>query len=406
MLGHPYLAAAIARLPIDDADAAPWCATAATDGYHIVVNSDFLAMLSDAEASFVLAHEVLHCVFGHPDRRKERDPETWNCATDYAINQLLIDMGFKMPAVGLHSYAFYGMAAETIHDLLRKPGSGREIPEAHLRPGAHGDLGDAARRIRDLPAEIRRLQVPRGGWCQQAEPGSRLAAELGSEDMPTELERQRIRVGLANEMRERAHGRLSGALNEEVRAATTRSVPWTDLLAGFITGIRQSDYRSYPFNKKHVYRGVYLPSVGAPGPRRLIVAIDTSGSIDAQIASRLLAEVDSLRSATECELTVIQCDAAVQDVQTFDPWDASALGADGGPMRLLGRGGTDFRPVFDWVDHDVLEGALPPDAIIYLTDGYGPFPPKTPDWPTVWIVTKTGAKDSTFPFGRVIRLDD
>jgi hypothetical protein len=40
MLNHPYLAAALARLPVVNAAELGWCETMATDGYHIFVNPD------------------------------------------------------------------------------------------------------------------------------------------------------------------------------------------------------------------------------------------------------------------------------------------------------------------------------------------------------------------------------
>ena len=41
MLAHPYLACALARLPLVDASTMPWCRTMATDGYYIYVNPSF-----------------------------------------------------------------------------------------------------------------------------------------------------------------------------------------------------------------------------------------------------------------------------------------------------------------------------------------------------------------------------
>ena len=47
---------------------------------------------------------------------------------------------------------------------------------------------------------------------------------------------------------------------------------------------------------------------------------------------------------------------------------------------------------------------LTPDALIYLTDGYGTFPNDEPPWPVLWIVTADGLPDESFPFGTVLRL--
>jgi predicted metal-dependent peptidase len=82
----------------------------------------------------------------------------------------------------------------------------------------------------------------------------------------------------------------------------------------------------------------------------------------------------------------------------------TALSDLAGGRRLAGGGGTSFVPVFDWIARKVREGEAAPDALIYCTDGHGTFPPRAPDYPVVWVVTRGSA--ARFPFGQVIRLDD
>ena len=101
MLGEPYLASAIARLPVINADGLGWCDTMATDGYYIYVNPAFCATLTPKEIVFVFAHEVMHCILGHIDRRQDRQHALWNEAIDYATNLMLVQLGMKMPKVGL-----------------------------------------------------------------------------------------------------------------------------------------------------------------------------------------------------------------------------------------------------------------------------------------------------------------
>ena len=221
MLRHPFLAAAVARLPMVDAANSPWCATAATDGYHIVVNADFFAGLSDAEAEFVLAHELLHCVLGHADRRRERVPELWNVATDFATNQLLVDAGFTLPRVGLFNQAFRGQSAEAIYDGLADRAGLSGMPEGH-----HPIVGDSG--IRAAGAALRgaltsdqlRRMVARGGWCIQLDPDGHEGGELRGDDMPSELERRRMREGLATALRGMLPGRVGAMAEEEITAGT------------------------------------------------------------------------------------------------------------------------------------------------------------------------------------------
>ena len=116
-------------------------------------------------------------------------------------------------------------------------------------------------------------------------------------------------------------------------------------------------------------------------------------------SDKFLAELDKLRSATECRLTLIQCDADIQKVEEFDEYSATNFNR----MRLLGRGGTRFEPVFDWIKEKSRQGVFTFDTLIYLTDGFGSFPQTPPSYPVLWIMTPHCIEQ--VPFGEVIKLE-
>jgi predicted metal-dependent peptidase len=369
MLAHPYLACALARLPVINAANLPWCKTMATDGYYVYVNPSFCEPLPEEEITGVFAHEVLHCVLGHIDRRGERERRLWNVAIDFATNLLLTDFGFKLPAGALLDARFRGLTAEQIYQQLRSSGvTFGEGFDLHVEPG---DAEGSVERDRDFPSAD---------------------------------ERRRLRAAVMREMakeRARRQGTWPGELQREFALATSRSVPWQDLLAQFFSDLRRTDYRTYPFNRKHLWRGIYLPSAGVPGPDHVVLAVDTSGSVSQRELGQFVTELDRLRGFTDCKLTLLHCDARVQKVDVTEGRDASVLPAG---TALKGGGGTDFRPVFDWVRDQLAHGEAAPDALIYCTDGYGTFPPQAPAYPVVWVVTARSA--ATFPWGRTIKLED
>jgi predicted metal-dependent peptidase len=186
----------------------------------------------------------------------------------------------------------------------------------------------------------------------------------------------------------------------EVQASTERSVPWQHLLAQFVSGLRRSDYRMFPFHRKHLWRGLYLPTVGAPGPQHLVLAVDTSGSMSDADLAQIAGELDALRGLSECALTILQFDAAIQRVDRRDACDVTTLGR----QRFYGRGGTDIRLPFTWLESEMRAGRLfpPPDALIVLTDGFGPMRPEPPGYPVLWIATASAIL--RFPYGSTIRL--
>lgn len=87
--------------------------------------------------------------------------------------------------------------------------------------------------------------------------------------------------------------------------------------------------------------------------REFVIAIDTSGSVQGDIVQSFLQRTcDVLRqsgSFTErVEIYLIQCDAEVQSVERLTSLDQ--LHELIPRLKLRGFGGTDFRPVFAYVD--------------------------------------------------------
>ena len=70
----------------------------------------------------------------------------------------------------------------------------------------------------------------------------------------------------------------------------------------------------------------------------------------------------------------------------------------------MGGGGTSFRPFFERLPRR--RAAWEPSVAIYLTDGYGDFPPLAPSDPVLWVVTPGGMDVARFPFGEAVRLTE
>ena len=392
MLAHPFLSSAVARLPLCELDAnSPW-QTAATDGYYIYWSRAFFNQIDDAEIAGVLAHEVLHVVLGHLDRRGERQPERWNAAIDHATNLLLLGHRFKLPEPNLSDKRYRDMSAEAIYN---------ELPAT---PVTENIRVRRIGRVASAKAEQSK-QKPNEGFDAHIEPGDPRLPTQSNKNRPTSLELGRLKKELVREMRDELNSSSSfGRHGAEIAAAFSRMgqtrMPWCQVLSQFVSGIRRDDYRYLPPSRKHLWRGFYLPSVGVPGPRLIVCAIDTSGSINEQFARRFLTEVHGLRVSAQCRLFVLQCDAKVTKIDAYDSWDSpsDAIGTE----KFIGGGGTDFRPVFDLVDKRIspLEGI--PDFLVYLTDGYGSFPQRPPGYPVLWLMPEGTSK--SVPFGQRVEM--
>ena len=99
---------------------------------------------------FILAHEVVHCLFSHGERRQGRDPHVWTLAIDYATNLLLADFGLEPTADCLLYRGYRGHTAEDIYDQLteegyKSPNRTRESVsfDLHMAPGSMDRLLDS-----------------------------------------------------------------------------------------------------------------------------------------------------------------------------------------------------------------------------------------------------------------------
>lgn len=128
---------------------------------------------------------------------------------------------------------------------------------------------------------------------------------------------------------------------------------------------------------------------------RAVVAIDTSGSTENDIA-RFLGELGGILASFEnYEVSVIQSDARIQPVRSYD--DACPATLDGDAVD--GRGGTSFVPVFGYVTAEFCEDT---SVLVYLTDGYGNAPASAPCYPELWVLTHDGRVPA--PWGEALFL--
>ena len=373
LLKMPFIGSLLMRLelvPISDCR----LDTASTDGDNIYVDIGFYAKLNPEERQFVLAHEALHCALLHFARRQTRDHMLFNCAADLEIHFVLTSEGFKAPFVLPHDPKWKGLSAEEIYARLPQWKSDNGHESKNIRNVRDG--GGFDRHIdKDAMLNERNDQSGKG-----------IDPDFSPCIRPGTAERCRERLTSAVQQYQRTKGTSPWGLERLVEKILEPKINWRELLAQFVTSCYGGSRQWLPPNRRHVWQGLYMQS-SRDSRINAVVAVDTSGSTICDLPY-FFGELGGLmNSFGSYQLTVIQCDADVQKVENFD--DMTPFPPDYKWMAK-GGGGTDFRPVFKYVEE---HSELTPDLMIYLTDGYGDYPAHAPGYPMLWMVSPGGKID-------------
>ncbi len=197
----------------------------------------------------------------------------------------------------------------------------------------------------------------------------------------------------------RAEGRMPGAVEETVRGAHAGTLDWRTLLRRFMTDAAKRDYSWSVPNRRFIDGGLYLPSIRSDGIETVAFIIDVSSSLPTPTLAEFWAELREIAAEIRPEsVFVLQVDTVLQD--------AAEHSADDLPDEIVvkGRGGTDYRPGFAWLERQGIE----PAVCLYFTDMECSDHPETePACPVLWI--DFGDEDSPWrhpaPWGERIRID-
>ena len=226
----------------------------------------------------------------------------------------------------------------------------------------------------------------RGSFDDHPWPKDLPEGELG------EMERQAIENLVKAATLAKAAGKLPGIWEERISEVLRPQIDWKDRLRRFVqtSYAAKVDFRLMPPAKKHLWRGIYLPSLTGEH-LEIAVAIDTSGSVSIKMfqafTSEVMAICDQFESYT---IHFFQCDAKIQDARIIETGEKP-------PLQAFGRGGTSFRPVFEKVKEIPFLACL-----MYLTDGYpnDGWPEPLDDLPIIWVVST----DVAPPYGEHVKI--
>jgi len=348
--------------------------TAATDGKQILVNEKFLDSLKSSEQNALLLHEVLHMALLHVTRRGQRDSYVWNIAADIVVNDLIVrNTKFKLPQGAIIEKKYKDKSVEHIYEDLLKNNKYKKI----IFKSSMIDILDKQKEGEDHDA-----------------PGNKLTeAEIEEVESYWRDKLEVLKNADQFDSKNNDQGSIPGGMGIEIESILEPEVDWRHALWKYV-GKTPADFDD--LDRRFFYRGLYLEGLLTEA-LEVSVCIDTSGSVSDELLEQFLAELKGiLRSYPH-----VKCNLFYGDTELFGPYSIQTIEET---PKAMGRGGTSFRPFFKYLENNQnnLMGAH--KVSIYFTDGYGDFPSREPEDPTMWLVCKDGLESKEFPFGEVVRI--
>jgi len=353
LVNYPYFGTLASKLELvlnDDIEAFK------SDGVKLEYNRDYIDKLELSEMEFVFANGAMHASLAHEARRNDRSGCLWQMATDMAINDMLVENGLDMPYGAQYRKRFAGLYAEEIYAEL-KADILREDEELEYEADSADDVQDKKDESQE---EI-------------------LQEQLLAEEAIALLEK------------EFKKGEAPSSIERFFSIDYIGKIDWREELKSALDRYFRDDYALLPPSKKLLSYGVYLPS-NISQTFRLVIAIDSSGSVDEALLNTFLSEVNFLMSLVQnYQIELLVCDDKIHSHKTFYSGDSL-------DVALKGGGGTDFRPVFSFIEEKFDDVKL----LLYFTDLEGIFPNEIPNYEVKWVTKK---ENITPEFGEILLLN-
>ena len=345
-------------------------------------------------------HLVMHCVFRHMYIHSLVGKSLWDLACDIAVEEVINGLGLPSTAAKRQEQ----QTAEL--DRLRKEVKQLNAEKLYRYFLYHPPQNPE--RLRELfrgddhtpwyPQP--KLQVVAGDG-ESGENNSSDGNSFGSLSAAMERTWKDIsaRMQMDLETFSKRQGDRAGALTQNLRAVNREKYDYTAFLKKFAVRGEvmrldpdEFDYVYYTYGLK-LYQNMPLIEPleyrEVKRIREFVIAIDTSGSTSGELVQTFVQKTYHVLKSTESffskiNLHIIQCDADIQeDVKITNQEEFEEYIKT---MTIKGLGGTDFRPVFAYVD-ELRRGKEFQNlkGLIYFTDGYGAFPEKKPDYDAAFV---------------------
>lgn len=418
-LQHRFLEAALYRLPLIEDEIID---IMGTDGrnYYYQTDGCLKQYLEDPKLpEDIFLHMVLHCIFQHPFQTG-KDADYWNLAADIAAAAVMKEFDCSLSRQverlisNLEQLLTY-ISAQMIYRYLLRTDARRQGVCGLSFESAAALFKKDDHRFWAAKNNEQRGQESGEGTDENAGKSGDGVWETAAEEAGTDTDCGEMSAGEIEELRREwkdvaermdmelqdfgdKRGVEAGHLLQNLREVERDRIDYEEFLRKFAVlretmelDLDEFDYIFYTYGL-NLYGNVPLIEPLEYKEKYqihdFVIAIDTSGSCSGETVQSFLQKTYSILKESESydkkvNIHLIQCDCAIQKVDVIESLDELTAYMSG--LELHGFGGTDFHPVFSYIDEQLKKhGFSRLEGMIYFTDGYGEFPSRPPRYKTAF----------------------
>ena len=337
----------------------------------------------------VIKHETLHLLFKHLFRLdlKKYNAKLFNIAADLVVNQFIGKWDLPKSAVTLSSFPDLKLSenksVEWYYDKIVKLKS--QVDKNDSKKNNKNDQNfpnESAESLKEILNNRSHSDHSKWGLAEDNQISKHAETEL-----------DRLIVQTKDRISSSQYALLPESIKDLIKLIIEKRKPkinWKKALKIFSSSSRKTKVK---FTLKRVSKRYGTrPGIKIIRNQRMAVAIDTSASIPLDDFNIFFSEIHSMW-VSGAEIEIIECDDTVQRVYDFK---------GNFPKFIQGRGGTDFDPVFEYINK---ERKNVYDGCIYLTDGFASEPRVKPRCKVFWIITPDGEIGPHLKYGRVVKIN-
>ncbi len=377
--------------------------TIATDGYYLYYNPEYIIKAYKHNKNLLyisIVHVLLHCLLRHFTKRQFTDHDLFDATMDISVYLMLQELGFitlkakeqlidSMPELKTFLKTNIGNASVNIYNEALK---NEKLKQELL---SNYDIYKLDSHIywtrpNKIRASKQSLESIKQAWIRMF---NEVGEELKGNGIYQGMGKDFFATSFLGEDIEKSKVSYEEFLKRFASLEELMEIDYDEFdMIWYTTGLKM--YNDIPIIEYNEYKEDYVI-------KEFVLAIDTSGSCSGDIMKNFLSQTikifeDIKLGNRKVKIKIIQCDSEIVDEKDItDQFDIENYTSN---FKAFGFRGTDFNPVFDRINELQKNGQLNNlKGLIYLSDGYGSFPSKKPNYETVFVIPPSEYENDMIP---------